>query len=102
MDVPFKILHAGWAFKLGSKVKNWKRRWFVLLSNGNLRYFEDKDSFQEKGHLQLDKMTAISIAPATKEGVPLQIINSKRILVMKFQTREEADEWSEKLNSICS
>ena len=96
------IAFSGWAVKLGSRVKNWKRRWFVLLSNGALRYFEDKTTFQEKGHIELDKSTTVSIAPATAEGIPVQIINPKRVFVMTLPTREEAERWASKLNENVS
>ena len=100
MSQPVRICHSGWAMKLGARVKNWKRRWFVLLSNGILRYFEDKTSFQEKGRVQLDKTTSISIAPATAEGIPIQIINSKRTFIMTLPTREEAEQWSKQLTEV--
>jgi hypothetical protein len=48
------IVHSGMCSKKGQKVKNWKQRWLVLLSNGVLRYFEDKLSFEESGHVDLD------------------------------------------------
>ena len=98
MDIPIRISFSGWAVKLGARVKNWKRRWFVLLSNGTLRYFEDKNAFQEKGHIKLDHSTSVSIAPATSEGIPIQIINAKRTFIMTFPTREEAEQWSKKIN----
>ena len=97
MSQPIRIAYSGWAMKLGARVKNWKRRWFVLLSNGTLRYFEDKTSFQEKGRIQIDKGTTISIAPATAEGIPVQIINAKRTFIMTLPTREEAEQWSNKI-----
>ena len=34
-------------------MKNWKRRWFVLKSNGYLYYYEDKNSTTEKGKIDV-------------------------------------------------
>ena len=59
---------------------------------------EDKNAFQEKGHIKLDHSTSVSIAPATSEGIPIQIINAKRTFIMTFPTREEAEQWSKKIN----
>ena len=100
MDLTPSISYSGWAMKLGARVKNWKRRWFVLLSNGKLRYFEDKNAYQEKGHLQINKKTSISIAPATSAGVQIQIVNDKRTLIMTLPTQDEAEQWSSKLINI--
>jgi hypothetical protein len=48
-----------WGVKEGARVKNWKRRWFVLLSTGELRYFEDPDAVEEVGHAQIQS-TSVS------------------------------------------
>lgn len=43
--MPASIVHEGWATKQGSKVKNWKRRYFVLRKDNTLSYYADtKDS----------------------------------------------------------
>jgi hypothetical protein len=54
-----RIVHLGWAVKQGGNVKNWKKRWFVLLSNGTLRYFTDKMTIAEKGHIDIQKETVV-------------------------------------------
>ncbi len=38
---------------LGKAVKSWKRRWFVLKSNGYLYYYENKNSKTEKGKVDV-------------------------------------------------
>lgn len=40
----FEIAKAGWMHRLSSILRNWKRAWFVLYTDGTLRYFESPDS----------------------------------------------------------
>lgn len=56
-DADLYIVHTGFGTKQGSTVKNWKKRWFVLLSNGKLRYFVDKGQSTEQGHVNILKDT---------------------------------------------
>jgi hypothetical protein len=55
--VPPTILRTGWATKEGQHVKNWKRRWFVLLQTGVIRYFTDKLAFEPKGEIVITPST---------------------------------------------
>jgi hypothetical protein len=34
------ILRSGWMLKLGQKIKNWKRRFFILLDDGSITYYK--------------------------------------------------------------
>ena len=97
-----KIWYTGWALKLGSHMKNWKRRWFVLLSDGTLRYFPDKTTYQEKGHIMIDRSTMIKVEPATPEGVPLSIVRKERTFLMRFPEVEEAQRWSVKFIEVAT
>jgi hypothetical protein len=51
MSVTIKLTF--WAQKEGGHVKNWKRRWFVLLSDGHVRYFKAQDSIEQSGEIDL-------------------------------------------------
>jgi len=96
------IIHTGWGVKRGSTVKNWKRRWFVLLSNGLLRYFTDKLAIEEQGHVIIDAQTNIFTSPAITEGNPVQIVNKKRLFLVTFPTHDEAEKWKDILNALKS
>jgi len=39
----FEIAKAGWLYRQSSILRRWKRNWFVLYQDGNLKYFEDPD-----------------------------------------------------------
>ena len=95
-----KIIHTGFGTKKGSTVKSWKRRWFVLLSNGSLRYFSDKFAPDEKGRMEINKSTDIIISPSNQGEIPVQIINKTRTLMINFCNIAEAEEWAEKLNFV--
>jgi hypothetical protein len=40
-----------WANKEGATIKTWKKRWFVLLSDGRIRYFDAEDSTTQRGEI---------------------------------------------------
>jgi hypothetical protein len=50
--------HEGGAFK---------KRWFVILSNGQLRLFLDKMAMDELGHLMVDSQTVYFISNSTQQ-----------------------------------
>lgn len=37
-----KQIQAGYIVKEGSKVKSWKKRWFIFNSDGSLSYYSDR------------------------------------------------------------
>eukprot|EP00005_Dracoamoeba_jomungandri_P014211 CAMPEP_0174265476 /NCGR_PEP_ID=MMETSP0439-20130205/26645_1 /TAXON_ID=0 /ORGANISM="Stereomyxa ramosa, Strain Chinc5" /LENGTH=1287 /DNA_ID=CAMNT_0015351947 /DNA_START=244 /DNA_END=4104 /DNA_ORIENTATION=+ len=49
------VVAEGWLHKRGGIVKSWKHRYFTLLTNGELKYY-DRIAPKPKGHLQADKI----------------------------------------------
>lgn len=47
-----EVTRSGWLYKQGDKVKNWKKRWFVLKDN-KLTYYAGKGDKQLKGSIAL-------------------------------------------------
>jgi hypothetical protein len=37
---PRFLIRSEWMMKLGQQVKNWKRRFFILLDNGSITYYK--------------------------------------------------------------
>ena len=102
MSTKPEIVLVDWGIKQGSTVKNWKRRWFVLLSNGLLRYFVDKSVVDEQGSIQIDSNTMVILAPTKPEGIPVQIVTKSRTLTIAFVTSEIAEKWMNTINEIKS
>eukprot|EP00051_Salpingoeca_urceolata_P009213 m.112533 g.112533 ORF g.112533 m.112533 type:complete len:770 (-) comp16188_c0_seq1:98-2407(-) len=55
------IVHAGWANKRGNNVRNWKRRYFVLRTDGTLSYYVDSlaSMTKPKGVIKCNRHTQI-------------------------------------------
>lgn len=51
----------GHIFLAGKSVKSWKKRWFVLKSNGYLYYYENKSCKQEKGKIDIVDASKIAV-----------------------------------------
>jgi hypothetical protein len=54
-------IKAGYMTKCGNKVKSWKKRWFVLKSNGFLYYFTDPKCKTEKGRIDVVNLKKIGL-----------------------------------------
>lgn len=46
-----EIAKAGWLWRQSSVLKRWKKEWFVLYQNGDLRYFENPDSHEPEARI---------------------------------------------------
>lgn len=79
-----RALHCGWLLKRSSGlIKRWQKRWFVLLANGELRYYREKKNasfgtvpLKESGGIPLALITAAT-APAAaskKAGRRLDVV----------------------------
>jgi hypothetical protein len=62
----------------GNTIKSWKRRWFVLKTNGYLYYYEDKTCKSEKGK--------IDVVDASKVGEWKEIATVNRKLPSGFSS----------------
>ncbi|CAH8862875.1 unnamed protein product [Trichobilharzia szidati] len=60
-------IHKGWLWKLGGRVRSWKRRWFVLTEDNLLYYLTPERSRQTKGVIQLEGINIRLINDKTKE-----------------------------------
>ena len=97
-SVAMEVIKTGFLLKQGSKVKSWKRRWFVLTSNGDLSYFVDR-----KAQRPLDRVHVDSVAPAPNAGkLNCLAIRSgdKRQLIFCADSAEDYDAWLKVLSSL--
>jgi hypothetical protein len=63
--IGISAITSGW----GSRYEGgaFKKRWFVLLSNDQLRLFPDKMAMRELGHLRLDSQTVYFISNSRQQ-----------------------------------
>lgn len=91
------VIKEGWLTMKGRK--EWKKRWFKL-TGSRLTYFEDEDSEDISGCIQLDKNCDVVRQKAVKEDQnsnkkawPLKITVGERKLFVRAQTKKERHTW---------
>jgi len=91
-------LHQGWLMKRGWYVKSWKRRWFVLWSNGILDYYTNEDLGELKGTLDV---TSQCVRPSDAKPFGFSIICSTQAGAREWffaaMNEEEKQQWVEAL-----
>jgi hypothetical protein len=91
----------GWLTKKGAKVKNWKRRWFVL-ENEEMRYYTSQDKKKPpKGKFFVKgiKFSFVTLAEEKRISNCFQAKTPTRTYFMYSDTAEELKIWKEKLVS---
>ena len=56
-----EMVIAGWLDKEGHTFKTWKKRWFVLLKSGQLKYYADDSCATCKGTYQLTANSSVNV-----------------------------------------
>lgn len=92
------ILKQGYMLKQGSKVKSWKRRWFVFHENGELAYYPDPKSPKYLDKLHVDKVSAF---PGAGKQNCLAVDTGKRRLLFCADTEADYDAWMRLLQDHC-
>ena len=92
--------------KANFKIKGWKQRWFVLDSTKHqLRYYDTREDFHCKGHIDLAEVTKITEGNNTTPGAPkksedkcfFELQTIKRNYCFCAETRQAAHEWVSKI-----
>ena len=84
-----KIEMVFWGTKQGHNVKSWKRRLFVLLKTGELKYFENESSPEPKGCIQLLRNSSITYKCDVKCGANLLLSGVGKDLLLVFSDIDE-------------
>jgi hypothetical protein len=82
--------------KKGDVIKNWKTRYFVFLSNNELRYYvsETELSTQKcKGSIDMNSATGVRNCQAKKFKHTFEIVTPSRTYVLSCASQSEADDW---------
>ena len=102
----------GWLVKRGDKVKNWKKRWFVL--RDNLSYFKSMKAGAPSGVIPLDKIISISPISGLNDSthhycfeIVVDIGNAEvnvknmglRSYIISASSEDEMNEWIDAINT---
>ncbi|XP_031572263.1 pleckstrin homology domain-containing family H member 1-like isoform X2 [Actinia tenebrosa] len=88
----------GYLTKLGGRIKNWKKRWFVL-EDGKLYYYKTPTDVNRKplGQVPLDGSCRIS---RTEGDLTIEVSTPNRTYYLTGETLEEVDEWLRVLHNV--
>uniref|UniRef100_A0A8B9KDC8 Pleckstrin homology domain containing, family H (with MyTH4 domain) member 1 n=1 Tax=Astyanax mexicanus TaxID=7994 RepID=A0A8B9KDC8_ASTMX len=95
---PETLEKSGYLLKMGSQVKAWKRRWFIL-RNGEILYYKSPSDVIRKpqGHIELNSSCRI----ARGEGAQtLQLITEKKTFYLTADSPNILEEWIRVLQNI--
>ncbi|XP_065826368.1 golgin subfamily A member 6-like protein 22 isoform X2 [Oscarella lobularis] len=74
--------------------KKWKKRWFVLKSDGEMNYYEDEKSKKSLGTIRLSDCTEVTDAEAdVRRFNCLALHTTGRVYYVEAETKEEIDAW---------
>lgn len=110
--------------KLGSTIKNWKQRHYIVLNNGNLRYYDTTDVKSSASAIESKKVKEFCLASVTLEegseknlnasgcadfstehGVAITMTSfgmSIKVLELVFDTIQEAKDFVEHVRAVAS
>uniref|UniRef100_A0A3Q3KBI7 Pleckstrin homology, MyTH4 and FERM domain containing H1 n=1 Tax=Monopterus albus TaxID=43700 RepID=A0A3Q3KBI7_MONAL len=95
---PEMLEKSGYLLKMGSQVKAWKRRWFIL-RNGEILYYKSPSDVIRKpqGHIELNSTCCI----VRGEGAQtFQLITEKKTLYLTADSPNILEEWIRVLQNI--
>ena len=82
----------GWMYKRGHKVKNWKRRWFVLRANG-LFYYKNPRSLKCAGEILLHQVESVRKIEDTEMPFCFEIIVNRIPYIASAATPQICSDW---------
>ncbi|XP_036449275.1 LOW QUALITY PROTEIN: pleckstrin homology domain-containing family H member 1 [Colossoma macropomum] len=95
---PETLEKSGYLLKMGSQVKAWKRRWFIL-RNGEILYFKSPSDVIRKPQGQIELNSSCRIARG--EGAQtFQLITEKKTFYLTADSPNILEEWIRVLQSI--
>mmetsp|Transcript_663 Transcript_663/g.2335 ORF Transcript_663/g.2335 Transcript_663/m.2335 type:complete len:899 (+) Transcript_663:89-2785(+) len=89
-----RLLKAGFMLKKGNRVKNWKRRLFVVRTDGTVQYYAHQDAPKPRGAVDLKELTRITRTPGTADmPESIDLHTPARIFSVHFDNQEEEQAW---------
>jgi hypothetical protein len=92
-----RLYREGWLTKLGSSIKNWKRRWFILKED-TLSYYRVRGDSTPAGVINLSLATVRRIKD-TKKANLFEIITPTRIYQIYADHPEALNDWLNYINT---
>ena len=98
-------IHSGWMSKKGEgMLAKWQQRWFVLLDNKDMHYFEDEECVSHKGVVQMQSLKKGDIkrnkSGSSDYSFTIQTLGRKWAL--NPGTEAAYDEWEKQLLGIAA
>eukprot|EP01038_Epipyxis_sp_PR26KG_P009412 gene9412-12676_t len=109
-NLPTQRIKQGSLLKIGANVKNWKKRYFVVLNkadNYSIVYYEDETETSEKGRFTccgyiVEAFDEEEIFRYGQYGIKLRSSDvSKRLWLLRTESEEEQQQWIEVLSNVC-
>ena len=96
-------LYSGWLTKLGAVRKNWKRRFFVVLSDYSMAYYAGTDTRgAAKGELVLQGYEVRADCFKAEKDLCIELYHRKRRCFYVYaDNREEYEQWMPILKEVC-
>ena len=94
-----EVQKSGWLVKRAMKSgRNWKKRYFVLTSDGTMKYYEKKGGKKPKGVIHLSGNC--TVGPCTEEQYAFMVDGEKK-LVAKCESEFEMNDWIKAVKISC-
>ncbi|XP_059156905.1 pleckstrin homology domain-containing family B member 2-like [Physella acuta] len=86
----FDIAKAGWLYRQSSVLHRWKKNWFVLDRQGDLRYFESPDTPRAEEHIVVRAaVTQIKSGHDCRKADPPEGVGQSKAFYLELKMREK-------------
>ena len=93
------VVKKGYMLKQGSKVKSWKRRWFIFFESGQLAYYANPKAPKCLDKLHVDRVASY---PGAGKQNCLAVDTGKRRLLFCADNEADYNDWLKVLQEYCA
>eukprot|EP01083_Nonionella_stella_P311186 1108660_1 len=97
-----KLLYCGYLRKISQGHKTWRRRYFAIYDTNEMRYFEDDSLAIQKGKIELNKVTKITLSTPNQYHYTqcMELHTPDRVWVLAADTSNDRDVWVKGIQQI--